>query len=273
MNQQRPIEPPVYNERRLLEQPIPQLQVIYPDEENAQDVNDEQANHTDNSANGHEDAERVMDGDDSAALAVGEQANNISVNVQENAEIVMDGDGDANLEAVDNNANVQNLGPNVVVIGPNAINSSVSSIIDADLYDMNGHGHTNDGAVASNTNVAIVSGDKESGDIKPIVVPYSECHIRNNAEINALITVFTRIDEDISIEVGGVAPPPVKTTLAGFVKRQNDKLSGDKPYNETVNFAFCSFDFDLFILNISFFYYRNLVTAFTLSMRQMKKEF
>lgn len=69
-------------------------------------------------------------------------------------------------------------------------------------------------------------------------MPYLENYSQNNDAINELLenAIETTIDDDLTIVIGAYGTPkPFRTTLQGLVKRQNDALSGDKPFNENVS--------------------------------------
>ncbi|XP_031630860.1 uncharacterized protein LOC116345565 [Contarinia nasturtii] len=73
------------------------------------------------------------------------------------------------------------------------------------------------------------------GSIKGMGVPYIARHTQNNDAINELLenTVENRIDDDVSIMIGAAGvPKPMFMTSDELVKRENDILSGNKPYNE-----------------------------------------
>lgn len=98
----------------------------------------------------------------------------------------------------------------------------------------------NDQGTSGNSDDPIIAESPAPTDDKPDVIPYIEQQVQHNAEINALLShpIFAKIDDDISIEIGCALPKPVQRTLVTFlIKRQNDPLSGDKPFDETVCFS------------------------------------
>lgn len=68
-------------------------------------------------------------------------------------------------------------------------------------------------------------------------VTYTENHTLNTVDIDEILQrgVETQISDDVSIIItGDLIPRPIQTTLEGFVKREDDFLSGNKHFNETV---------------------------------------
>lgn len=145
------------------------------------------------------------------------------------------------------NANVpENESSNGILIA--AVENLASSSSNANGMNKDENGMTNRNVATTGTNdpqnnAENVGLDSLTADgnlvVKREYAPLFNVHAANNAEIDDLLNESSE-DEDALIMIVGPdgIPPPLEATEKKMIKRQNDKMSGNIPFNETVSFLF-----------------------------------
>lgn len=240
LKHQRPMEPAVYYRCRLNELPIPRLQPNV--EEN---ILVETGTGTDDSSN-NQDIENFNENGHNTLAEINENAGVNDENLVVNDSFVGEGNenpncSDSRAEIADINNAQGNIARSLAQSGPinnfyDDLSVEVSSGANPNIEEILG---TNGAHSAHNVSLDSESNDDDSDNVKPGLVPYIEKHVENNDAINELLqnAIETTIDDDLTIVIGqsGI-PKPIPTTLKGLVKRQNDIVSNNIAYNETVRY-------------------------------------